>query len=79
MLSSIRSEERLEEVMAAACDDGIGIIARWMRREDDGWNVDAMDTESDQGMRRVTDFGDEEPVPHAPPESLFPANITHIP
>lgn len=60
--------------MAAACDDGIGIIARWMRREDDGWDVDVMDTEADHGMLRIVTFGEEEPVPPSPPESLLTAN-----
>jgi hypothetical protein len=55
------------EVMAAACDDGIGILARWVRRDDgSGWDVFAMDTEG-AGLLPVTDFGEEECVPPEPP------------
>jgi hypothetical protein len=65
----------ISEVMAAACLDGAGVIARWTRRlNPDGtvsWKVEEMNTESGEGMRLITDFDDEERVPATPPAYLF--------
>lgn len=67
-LSRITHGNQLTELLAATCDDGIGVIARWTRREDGGWDVEAMDTEGTKGMERVTDFSEGECVPPEPPE-----------
>lgn len=67
ILSTIHHGFQLTELLAAACDDGIGIIARWTLREDGKWDVEAMDTESTDGMQPVTEFSEEEPVPATPP------------
>jgi hypothetical protein len=62
------------EVMAAASFDGVGVIARWTSHlNPDGtvfWEVEAVDTEGDDGMQRVTDFSEGEPVPPTPPVYL---------
>lgn len=55
------------ELLAASCCDGIGIIARWTRREDGTWEVWAWDTEMQGEMTEVVNFGDDEPVPPTPP------------
>lgn len=55
------------ELLAATCVDGIGCIARWVRREEGGWDVSAMDTEGGAGMQPVTDWHEGEPVPPEPP------------
>jgi hypothetical protein len=68
-LSSIYHGTRLTELLAAACDDGIGIIARWTRREDGAWDVEAMDTEGTDGMKPVTEFDEGESVPPEPPSA----------
>lgn len=65
-LSRITLEDQLTELLAATCDDGIGVIARWTRREDRGWDVQAMDTEGG-GMQPITDFHEGECVPATPP------------
>lgn len=72
-LSSLRRGNQLTELLAASCEDGIGIIARWTIREDGGWDVTAMDTEGDGGMEPVTDFGEEECIPATPPEEYLAA------
>lgn len=66
-LSSINLGPKIVELLAATSDDGIGVIARWKLREDGGWDVTAMDTESDEGMKPVTDFHEGECVPPTPP------------
>lgn len=65
VLSTIHHGDRLDELLAATCEDGIGVIARWTRRADGGWDVQAMDTEG--GMQPVTDFHEGECVPSTPP------------
>jgi hypothetical protein len=72
-LSSLREGDQLTELLASTSEDGIGIIARWMRRDDGTWAVTAMDTEGKGGMKRVTDFHEGEPVPPTPPDVVFPA------
>ncbi len=72
LLSSVIQDNRpagdnLVELLAATCADGIGVIARWTRREGGGWDVEAMDTEGEEGMQPVTDFHEGEPVPATPP------------
>lgn len=69
VLSSIRRGRELVELLAATSADGIGIMARWMRREDGGWVVSAVDTESEE-MKPVTDFHEGESVPQTPPARL---------
>ena len=64
------------EVMAAACFDGIGVIARWtLHWNPEGtavyWEVKAMDTEGDGSMQTVTDLSEEESVPQIPPIYLI--------
>lgn len=66
-LSSIHRGPQIVELLAASCDDGIGIIARWTLREDSGWDVAAMDTEAEDGMKPITDFHEGECVPATPP------------
>ena len=56
----------LIEMMAAANCDGIGVIARWVKKGNK-WEVSAIDTESGE-MELITDFGEEECVPYLPPE-----------
>lgn len=68
-LTSIHRGADLVELLAACCVDGIGVIARWERREDGGWDVSAMDTEG-EGMKPVTDFHEGESVPPTPPAFL---------
>lgn len=66
VLSTIRVGKELREMLAASCVDGIGVMARWMRRDDGTWEVKAVDTESDD-MKPVTDFHEGESVPPEPP------------
>lgn len=66
MLSTIHYGTQLSELMAASCEEGIGIIATWELQSDGSWKVEAMDTEG-QEMREVTDFHEGEPVPPTPP------------
>ncbi len=54
------------ELMAAACDDGIGVIASWTKLESGEWQVRAMDTEGG-GWEAITDFHEGESVPPEPP------------
>jgi hypothetical protein len=68
-LSSIYCGNSLVQFLAAACDDGIGIIARWTR-DGDKWVVEAMDTENNEGMQLITDFHERECVPPEPPETV---------
>lgn len=74
-LNSITCDGKLIELLAATCEDGIGIIARWTRHErgEGGWDVEAMDTESCD-MEFVTDFHEGEPVPPEPPTVFDDAN-----
>jgi hypothetical protein len=65
-LTELTAGDRVIEVMAATCDDGIGVIARWTRNTDDSWKVTAMDTEGGE-WETVRIFGDEETVPPEPP------------
>lgn len=65
-LTELTVGDRVIEVMAATCDDGIGVIARWTRNADDSWKVTAMDTEGGE-WETVRIFGDEETVPPEPP------------
>ncbi len=67
VLSSITRGKKLIELLAATCEDGIGVMARWKLRCDDTWDVSAVDTESTDGMRPVTDFHDGECVSPMPP------------
>lgn len=48
LLDAIISESTIHECMAAATDDGIGVIARWVRNEDGSYRAEAMDTESSE-------------------------------
>ncbi len=80
VLSTIRGEDgKLIEMMATTCEDGIGIIARWLKRAPASrfevplgheWIVSAMDTEGG-GMKPVTEFLDNEVVPPEPPDVEF--------
>ncbi len=66
ILSTIHCGGLATEILAAACDEGIGIIARWVRRPKGGWDVFATDTEQ-ADMTLIRDF-EEECVPPTPPD-----------
>jgi len=70
ILSTISDDSGPVEVMAAADCDGIGVIARWVKRGS-GWRVFATDTEQ-CGMVPIDDFGEEECVPSEPPLANTP-------
>lgn len=66
MLTGISSGEKLIEVMAATCFDGIGVIVRWTKRVDQ-WFVESMDTEGCEW--ESVDFSDESnEIPPEPPQ-----------
>lgn len=67
MLSNIKDDMGIIELVAATTVDGIGVIARWCRQEDRGWRVSAIDSESTRGMQEITNFGEGECVPLEPP------------
>ena len=54
-------------MLAATHIDGIGCIARWTRRDDGGWDIEAMDTEGASGMQPVDVDDEDECVPSTPP------------
>ena len=66
-LSSWTRGDELIELLAATCIDGIGCIARWEKADGIGWNVSAMDTESESGMQAINYFDEDECIPSEPP------------
>lgn len=70
LLSKMTFGNKPTEIMAASCQEGIGIIAEWKLREDGEWDVFAIDTEG-QCYAPVTHFGDEECIPESPPSYLL--------
>jgi hypothetical protein len=65
-LADITVDDVIIELLAATCDDGVGIIARWVMRTDGTWKVTAMDTEGGE-WEVVRFFGEGEPIPPEPP------------
>jgi hypothetical protein len=74
-LADITVDGVIIELLAATCDDGVGIIARWVMRTDGTWKVTAMDTEGGE-WEVVRFFGEGEPIPPEPPTDFddLPAN-----
>jgi len=71
-LSSISIGDVLTELMAATCENGIGVIVTWTRK-DEGWEVFAMDTEG-SGWERVFFFGPDDSIPATPPTEFDDVN-----
>lgn len=70
ILNTISDHTGPTEVMAAGNCDGIGVIARWRKRQDGNWSVYATDTEQAH-MSFIHKFDEDECVPENPP--LIPA------
>lgn len=64
-LSHIKTGKHITELLAATCEDGVGVIARWVHTGD-GWKVSAMDTEN-QEWEEITDWEKETVVTRIPP------------
>lgn len=65
LLSSVKQGKTYTEILAATCDDGIAVIARWTL-VDSKWKVDAMDSEGCK-WETITDWSDETVVTQTPP------------
>jgi hypothetical protein len=66
-LSEITVGGIAQEILGATCEEGIGVIARWVRLDGDMWEVEAIDTESG-GWDLVAIFNDEDDIiPPSPP------------
>jgi len=70
LLNALTVGNEITELMAAASDDGIGMIVRW-KKEADGWEAEVMDTEGG-GWDYVEFYEEGCEIPVEPPFEFAP-------